>query len=1609
MKKLILFIFILTISGMNTNNLYAQVAETINDVNIVEKQNVMHLPVMNSIKGNTIDTTGALWNNGPLVTHPDSGIGGADESRTQTSLGLTTYGFTFSLSTGFRIADDFTATSIWKIDSIIYFGYQTNSTIIPTINWATILIWDMSPDLGGNIIFGNAGTNYLSDTSWSGIYRIPGETGGSIARPIMKIVCDLSDSNLILEPGTYWLDMLAGGSLASGPYMPPISIWNQTTTGNALQYSGSWANLVSGSYQQGAPFIIYGKKLTLIDMTVKSWLYPLDDIELSSTTPITVQVQNTGDTAISQFQLSYSIDSGLTYITPETVNHTLQPGETYTYTFTTRANLSAYKKHYCSAKIILAEDMIAGNDSLLKSFYNYKKISTFPYIEDFEAEHDWYHGMISGSDSWELGEPEGAIIDTVPPSGGLNVWMTDLDANYPNNEESYVISPAFDLRSLDNAYINMSVNYYQDDMTALQYSLDKGKSWKTFGATNSQGYNWYNVNNGDNDYWSGDAGDWQTTTHSLKTLVGKNNVLFRVWFKSDDAGTYDGFAFDNFMIFEPANDLELAEWVYPTKGCDLSATDSIMVKVINTGTIAKDTFMLIYSVDGGSTEVSELVIHHIAAGGEYIHTFATKADLSGAGTNNCYAYLAMNNDEIEFNNRISFTLTKAPASNTFSQNFESYLTGNGWSLEAQSKNAWSWNSGNTPTNYTGPSTSHGGSGYMFTPAYLGYPELTTSFYSPCLDFSTNDYGSLNFWSHMYGADMGEMHVDLLRPSGWENDALVFEGQQQISGNEAWQENALLLPNDVEQIRIRSIAGSGLLSDMAVDDINISGADSLDAGVVSIDPPVYEVLPTNPLLPKATVKNFGGTDQTFKVFISSGSYLDSATVSLAALVSEQVTFSEFMPVDGLSQTLTVWTVLPDDSYTDNNSISIVYDAYDTLTKAYSYIAYNPYDAYEGPCFFYLQRPDKMFRISPSQAAMQFVAAGSWAEGNWIGAEYYGNWVSFDTLTGERTVLMNLGADYMGLAYDWTTSKMYGLDVNGNLYAVGLTDGTATYIGNSSISGGTMINLACDSAGNLFTVDIVNDSLYQIDKTTAASKSIMHIGFDASFAQDMEYDHYNHTMYMAAFNVSTWRGELRVVDFDNDTTFLVDAFENDAEITALAIPYKMHGQTNIVGYGLPGETQPAFIDMTNHTVDAYITNYADITSQIATFILSDGATATVSGVEQVSGVTVNDFTNPVTYVVSNGGNTQDWIVTVHQTLAKILTYSIPEQTQPAEIDDTTRIIEVVVAPETDRDSLVASFTLSPGAIAKVNGIIQTSGVTPNSFIEWVTYWVINGSDSLDWSIHLKKADMTGTDFITYSFAQETGPAEIDKDEHTIDIEVAPSANLSNLTANFILSYGAQAMIGPAFQESGVTSNDFNDEVIYTVFSGMGDVKDWFVNVTRVLYTGNSIVAFKMPYQVGSEDIDEGSSSVDIDVESGVDVSNMRPDNISLSPGANISPSASQSRDFSSGPVTYTVTSESGSSRSWHVDVNVLVKVEAISDVSGILVYPIPASHLLNIESQSNTIEQVRMIDMVGKTVMILPNSSHQQSLKINVRTLQPGLYFLEVVTPTGTSLKRVEIIK
>lgn len=107
--------------------------------------------------------------------------------------------------------------------------------------------------------------------------------------------------------------------------------------------------------------------------------------------------------------------------------------------------------------------------------------------------------------------------------------------------------------------------------------------------------------------------------------------------------------------------------------------------------------------------------------------------------------------------------------------------------------------------------------------------------------------------------------------------------------------------------------------------------------------------------------------------------------------------------------------------------------------------------------------------------------------------------------------------------------------------------------------------------------------------------------------------------------------------------------------------------------------------------------------------------------------------------------DISITAHVELsdeAEILSFSFGEyDSSPAVIDSDEAYVDIWVLDDTDLSNLVATFTLSEGATARVGGIMQVSGETANDFSTGLLDYnvIAENGDVKEWSISVNK--MTG----------------------------------------------------------------------------------------------------------------------------------------------------------------------------------------------------------------------------------------------------------------------------
>lgn len=199
-----------------------------------------------------------IWDNGPLVTGDWNGCYRRNTSTFQAAVGASYYGYSVRAPAGHRLADNFTLTQQCKINTVTVYAYQTRSAMESTITSVNLRIWDGRPDASGSsVVFGDATTNRLARSTWTGIFRTSESDVINCDRPIMANVVNV---NATLAPGTYWLDWQAAGSLESGPWAPCVTYVGAGGSGDAMQYNDAWNPVTDGepAWGEDFPFLIEG-------------------------------------------------------------------------------------------------------------------------------------------------------------------------------------------------------------------------------------------------------------------------------------------------------------------------------------------------------------------------------------------------------------------------------------------------------------------------------------------------------------------------------------------------------------------------------------------------------------------------------------------------------------------------------------------------------------------------------------------------------------------------------------------------------------------------------------------------------------------------------------------------------------------------------------------------------------------------------------------------------------------------------------------------------------------------------------------------------------------------------------------------------------------------------------------------------------------------------------------------------------------------------------------------------------------------------------------------------------------------------------------------------
>ena len=377
---------------------------------------------------------------------------------------------------------------------------------------------------------------------------------------------------------------------------------------------------------------------------------PASGCGLSDTMDVTVTITNDGFVPMDSVVLSYIIDGGPAIM--QVWNDTIASGDTATYTFDQTADFSVTGDYELTTIITTVGDGDMENDTVTFLIQNIPIINSFPYAIDFETGTGGWasNGGVNGN--WELGDPEGIIIDTA--YSGVNAWATNLNAlNYENAQFSSLISPCLDFTSfVDDPLLSFAALFNSEtgwDAFFVESTTDGGVTWNLIG-TLGQGINWYTNNNFFNanitEGFDGTSPDstWVIAESIVAGTAGSGSVRLRFTFSSDGSvNGFEGSAIDDISIMaQPQFELAAISMETPESGCSLDE-ETVRIKYWNRGTQAASTYDLGYMYNGNT--VTETAGIQLFQGDTATYAFATPVDLSVPGNHQITVFTALAADE----------------------------------------------------------------------------------------------------------------------------------------------------------------------------------------------------------------------------------------------------------------------------------------------------------------------------------------------------------------------------------------------------------------------------------------------------------------------------------------------------------------------------------------------------------------------------------------------------------------------------------------------------------------------------------------------------------------------------------------------------------------------------------------------------------------------------------------------------------------------------------------------------------------------------------------------------------------------------------------------------
>jgi hypothetical protein len=925
-----------------------------------------------------------------------------------------------------------------------------------------------------------------------------------------------------------------------------------------------------GSTEYGSMYVddITVREVSGTDASVTAITAPVSGGDLGSES-VTIKVKNAGTLPISNVPVKFDLNGVGTGL--GTIAGPIAPSAEVSYTFASKANLSAVQTHTIKAYINgLAGDDARDNDTLSVQVTNYGpcKITTLPYETGFEESLTkcWGNYNVDG----DIYDHQWTRTTTESHSGSYSI----VHDNY-FNQDGWLVTPKIELPATTAVFLS----FWQAN-TSLP--IGKNAIYVSTGSSDPASGDFVEIKS-----FTAATSGWEEVVLSLADYIGQDvYIAFRyqgnvahIWYL-DDIRLYEN----------NEKDVSVTAITSPVSGGGLGSEEIVTVKVKNLGGQTLADIPVKLDVNG-TTVGNEIIPATIKPLEEITYTFTAKVDLSEPKSYTIKVYTALDGDTNTANDASTAYVTNSgPCEVTtlpYEESFEKtdelgiddFVCWTSYDKDSPFDSySPKWKTGPLFKAYAGTLYPHGGNVLAYhedaptgQDGYLVSPKISIP--------STGVYG-LSFWSFNIYPD----YYDYGKNSVW-----ISAGSSDPSSKdfvEVWSPRPVVDEWVNTSVNLVDYAGKDIYIAFryqgtdahawVIDDIRIDLLPDHDAGVTRILSPLEGGAKEASV--SVEVTNFGAATITslnvvYKVNDQTKEGETFTNLNIKSGKTAELTFQTKADVSAYSHyAIEVYTLLNDDADVSNDSKSVLF-GYRENIPLYGYRPY--FDGMTslsdlGPVSFTVNEPGNVNANISSFNVGQDVTAGEFYDGNIY--LYTKTDKNFITLTSDwqeisRTSVSANKVDDM--AYDYSTHTMYAITNTSatstvtvsELNTVDLVTGALNRIVTFDTH---FFTLACDLDGNLYAID-AEGNLCTIDKQSHTVSILGYTGVLPLTNQSMAFDHTTGALYWASFD-DYYDGRLIDVNIAHPGASIVLGNIGDySQIVALFSPYP-RDRVNIINPSL-----------------------------------------------------------------------------------------------------------------------------------------------------------------------------------------------------------------------------------------------------------------------------------------------------------------------------------------------------------------------------------------------------------------------------------------------------------